>query len=73
MAGQLGRMLPFAVDPVTAAYAQQIAQQQQLAQLAQQQAQLGQLTQAAQPGNSYYPGYPLGQVGNMYSGQQTVH
>src|SRR5471030_1838657 len=37
VAGQLGRMLPFSVDPVTAAYAQQLAQQQQ------QQQQLAQL------------------------------
>ncbi|WP_374363290.1 hypothetical protein [Pseudoduganella danionis] len=44
-AGQLGGMLPFAVDPVTAAYAQQQMQQAQLAQLAQQ-------AQMANAGNS---------------------
>ena len=37
IAGQLGGMLPFGADPVTAAYAQQAARQAQLAQLAQQQ------------------------------------
>src|SRR5471032_3235614 len=74
VAGQLGRMLPFSVDPVTAAYAQQIAQQQQqLAQLAQQQAQLGQLAQAAQQNSGYYPGYQAGQAANVYGGQQTLH
>lgn len=46
VAGQLGRYLPFDVDPITAAYAQQQAQQQQLAQLAQQ-AQLAQAGQSA--------------------------
>lgn len=44
-ASQLGGMLPFAVDPVMAAYAQQQAQQAQLAQLAQQ-------AQMANAGNS---------------------
>jgi len=44
-AGQLGGMLPFAVDPVAAAYAQQQVQQAQLAQLAQQ-------AQMANAGNS---------------------
>ena len=38
IAGQLGGMLPFGADPITAAYAQQAAQQAQLAQLVQQQA-----------------------------------
>ena len=41
IAGQLGGMLPFGVDPVTAAYAQQQAQLAQLAQLSQLAAQQG--------------------------------
>jgi hypothetical protein len=48
IAGQLGGMLPFGVDPVTAAYAQQ---QAQLAQLAQQ-------TQLANAGNTAQYGGP---------------
>ncbi|WP_295994336.1 hypothetical protein [Rugamonas sp.] len=35
VAGQLGRMLPFSADPVTAAYAQQAQMQQQAQQLQQ--------------------------------------
>lgn len=62
IAGQLGGMLPFGVDPVTAAYAQQQAQLAQLAQFAQQ-AQLAQLAQqAAQQGNSA-----------LYGSQTTLH
>ncbi|WP_332855906.1 hypothetical protein [Duganella sp. S19_KUP01_CR8] len=49
IAGQLGGMLPFGVDPVTAAYAQQ---QQQLAQLTQQ-------AQLANAGNGLYGGQTL--------------
>ncbi|GJI99821.1 hypothetical protein RugamoR64_03600 [Duganella rhizosphaerae] len=54
IAGQLGGMLPFAADPVTAAYAQQQLQQQlqQQQQQQAQQAQLAQLTQQAQMANA---------------------
>ncbi|MDL2357408.1 MAG: hypothetical protein QFF03_19310, partial [Pseudomonadota bacterium] len=64
--GQLGRMLPFGVDPLAAAYAQQQAQQQ---------AQMGQAAQFGQQPNAY--GFQPGQVGGtqaaMYGGQQTLH
>jgi hypothetical protein len=74
-AAQLGRMLPFGVDPVTAqAYAQQAQLQQQLMQqqiAQQQQAQLG------QQANGYFGGFQgnpgVGQQANLYGGQQTVH
>jgi len=66
VAGQLGRFLPFNVDPVTAAYAQQ-------AQQAQQQAQQALQGQQGQQANSYM-GYQAGQGLGMpsaagYSGQ----
>jgi hypothetical protein len=67
IAGQIGRsVLPFSIDPVMAAYAQQQALQQavQQAQLAQQQGQQG----------GGYPGYQGGQQGaGAYGGQQTLH
>jgi hypothetical protein len=67
IAGQLGRsVLPFSIDPVMAAYAQQQAIQQamQQAQQAQQQGQQG----------GGYPGYQGGQQGaGAYGGQQTLH
>ena len=85
VAGQIGRMLPFGADPVSAAYAQQaqLAQQQaQLNQLAQQQAQMAQIAQQqAQMGqlaNGAYGGYQGGQgivpPANVYGAQPvTLH
>jgi hypothetical protein len=64
LAGQFGRsVLPFSIDPMMAAYAQQQALQ------AMQQAQQAQ--QGQQGGG--YPGYQGGQGQGAYGGQQTLH
>ena len=61
VAGQLGRFLPFSVDPLTAAYAQQ-AQQAQLAQLAPQGFFGNLLGQIGQPLG--------GAIGSLFGNQQ---
>ncbi|MES2295390.1 MAG: hypothetical protein V4582_00025 [Pseudomonadota bacterium] len=86
VASQIGRILPFAADPVTLAYAQQQQQQQQqqLQQLQQQvqqqqlQQHLQQQAQLAQQVNGYYPGMQAGGQGigaqGGYVGQaSTLH
>jgi hypothetical protein len=69
IAGQIGRnVLPFSIDPVMAAYAQQQALLQAMLQ--------AQQAQQAQQGGAY-PGYQAGQqggaYGGAYGGQQTLH
>ncbi len=72
-AGQLGRLLPFGADPVTAAYAQQQQQQQlmqlqQLQDVQQQQQQLQQLAQQGQLAPQGFFGNLLGQVARPLGG-----